>query len=241
MTAIHEEHEMAKFQYKPAMGETMTLHQYFPGELELSPNSSKTEAKWIDGDSLASFTIEGKGLKFVEGILVSGTIEKITFEDVEGADYLVVKGEHNTKNIGQAISQGMLELQNAINDGSDKMIGTSHGDFLEGGSGKDRLFGGDGNDTVWGNAGKDILTGGAGSDVFIFEGAMSWGGPDGHDVVTDFDANGGGANQDYLSVSGEVTDIYKDGKNTVIEVDNELTLVLLNVKRSNISEDDFLT
>ena len=84
------------------------------------------------------------------------------------------------------------------------------------------------------------MTGGAGSDTFIFEGKFSFGGADGHDVITDFDANGGGANQDYLNVIGEVTDIYRDGKNTVIEVDHDLTLTLLNVKRSDISEADFI-
>lgn len=89
-----------------------------------------------------------------------------------------------------------------------------------------------------GSAGKDVLTGGEGSDLFMFEGKMSGGGPDGHDIIRAFDR--AWRWQDHLSINGEMTDMYRDGKNTVIEVDNDITLTLLHIKPSEITDADFL-
>lgn len=230
---------MATFKFATAMGDLKSQFDYYKGDVALTSNSS-TVARWTDPMTLNSFTIEGDGLTFEAGMLVGGTIEKITFEDVEGADYMVVRGEHDTKMIGESIELGTIWFQNTINDGNDRIIGNIHNDALTGGDGKDRIFGGQGDDSIMGSAGRDILTGGEGADTFLFEGKMTWGGPDGHDVIRDFDAHGGGQNQDQLAINGEITDMYRDGKHTIIEVDNDLTLTLLHIKPSEITNADFL-
>lgn len=181
-------------------------------------------------------------MKFESGVLVSGTVEKIVFEDFEGADYMVVTGEIDASKIGSYIDDGMNYFQHAIRAGADKIIGGSHDDYMDAGAGRDRVLGREGDDIIFGGAGRDKVTGGAGSDTFMFEGKMSFGGPDGHDVITDFDANGGGDQQDYLLLlDGGITDIRKDGKNTIIEIDEDYSITLLNVKPKEITVDDFVS
>jgi len=228
---------MATFRFAPAMDNMKSQFDYYNGYVALA-SSSSTEATWSDAKTMNWFTIEGEGLTFEAGKLVAGEIAKITFEDVAGTDYLVVKGSHDTKMLGESIQLGTITFQNTINDGNDRMVGNFRDDAITGGDGNDRLFGAKGNDSFMGGAGKDIMTGGSGADVFMFQGKMSWSGPDGHDVIKDFDAHGKG--QDQLAINGEVTDLYRDGKNTVIEVDNDLTLTLLHVKPSEITAADFL-
>lgn len=76
---------MATFKYAHAMGDMKSQFDYYKGDVTLT-SSSSTAAKWTDAMTLNSFTIEGEGLTFEAGRLVAGTIEKITFKDVEGAD-----------------------------------------------------------------------------------------------------------------------------------------------------------
>jgi Ca2+-binding RTX toxin-like protein len=59
--------------------------------------------------------------------------------------------------------------------------------MLHGGNGDDVLYGEDGNDELTGGAGDDVLTGGSGADSFVFRSAVG----QGHDVVTDFNADEG--------------------------------------------------
>ena len=70
--------------------------------------------------------------------------------------------------------------------------------------------------------------------VFVFKAG------DGHDVVRDFDASGGGNNQDYIGVESlNDFDIVKDGNNTVIEFESGDTLTLLDVRKSQVTDADF--
>jgi hypothetical protein len=87
-------------------------------------------------------------------------------------------------------------------------------------------------------AGNDRITGGGGSDVFLFQSGTGTTFNDGRDIITDFDANGGGSDQDYLFWD-DVVDIRKSGKNTVVEYGDGDTVTLLDVKRSQIDVDDF--
>jgi Ca2+-binding RTX toxin-like protein len=81
--------------------------------------------------------------------------------------------------------------------GNNVLSGLNGTDTLDGGAGNDTLDGGAGNDILVGGIGDDRMTGGGNGDTFIFAHGF------GHDVVTDFDANGNGtlANQDLLDLT----------------------------------------
>ncbi|WP_421702454.1 calcium-binding protein [Aliiroseovarius sp.] len=68
--------------------------------------------------------------------------------------------------------------------GDDTLNGRAGHDILYGGGGDDVMIGGDGdyNDFLHGGEGSDTMVGGGGADKFVFN-------PNGHDVVSDFDAS----------------------------------------------------
>lgn len=114
--------------------------------------------------------------------------------------------------------------------GNDVLDGGKGHDLIYGGGGNDTLIGGDGdfNDFLHGGEGSDTMTGGGGADKFVFN-------PNGHDVVTDFDATewdklmfddaiwGGGSKSeaDILSyaqvVNGDIVFDFGNGTTVTIE------------------------
>jgi Ca2+-binding RTX toxin-like protein len=123
--------------------------------------------------------------------------------------------------------------------GADSLTGDASGDTINGLGGNDNLFGGAGNDVINGGAGNDrmngaggddTLTGGAGNDTFYFS-AHS-----GHDVVTDFGANG---DQDRIDVTAYLAKglqpmVSAAGANTVISFASGDTITLLGVHPSDL-------
>jgi Ca2+-binding RTX toxin-like protein len=81
--------------------------------------------------------------------------------------------------------------------GANVLSGLNGTDTLDGGAGNDTLDGGGGNDVLVGGADDDRMTGGGNGDTFIFAHGY------GHDVITDFDANGNGtlATQDLIDLT----------------------------------------
>lgn len=62
----------------------------------------------------------------------------------------------------------------------------------------------------------------------------------GNDVITDFDAVGGGLKQDYLiPLADDGLHWEKSGKNVLPIFDNGTTITLLGVKYSDIGFEDF--
>jgi Ca2+-binding RTX toxin-like protein len=132
--------------------------------------------------------------------------------------------------------------------GSDVLNGGNGNDQLIGGAGADTLSGGNGNDIITGGADNDRMTGGGNSDTFVFAAGF------GSDVITDFDANGGGtlADQDLLDISalgitaatfGTNVHIVDLGNDTQITVDGAgvITLTGVNGVGNNIiTQSDFL-
>lgn len=121
------------------------------------------------------------------------------------------------------------------NDFSQKIIGNASANRLEGLGGKDVLEGNKGADTLEGGAGKDRLTGGKGSDEFQLQLG------DGKDVITDFDATGGGGKQDYLLIAEGMTYAKRSahgGRDTILDFGDDQTITLLNVKRADFSGAD---
>ena len=106
--------------------------------------------------------------------------------------------------------------------------------WAAGGNDKIKAFGGD--DSLNGEAGDDRMTGGGGSDFFFFMHE----GKGGKDIVTDFDAKGGGDNQDYVEGSIEdVLSIKQVGDDLVLNYGGGNTLTLLDIDKSDFSADDF--
>lgn len=65
--------------------------------------------------------------------------------------------------------QGVFgDAQGDVLSNVQRLIGSSHGDYLTGSAKNDTISGGAGNDTIQGLNGNDVLTGGAGEDHFIF-------------------------------------------------------------------------
>ncbi|MGL4239470.1 MAG: calcium-binding protein, partial [Beijerinckiaceae bacterium] len=97
-----------------------------------------------------------------------------------------------------------------------------------------------GADTLEGGGGADTLEGGAGGDTFRFSGAF------GRDRILDFAAGAGV--QDVLELSlGAAFDTFaevmavatQEGADTVIRIDADRTITLVNVNRSTLAADDF--
>ena len=131
---------------------------------------------------------------------------------------------------GSAVSGVGNQLNNVI-------VGTSGSNGLSGGLGNDILDAGLGDDRLNGNAGNDTLTGGGGNDLFKFLDIF------GRDTVTDFTRG-----QDDIYISKSVFSSWSavlahtadDGLgNTIISLDADHTIVLLDVLRSSLQSSDF--
>lgn len=112
----------------------------------------------------------------------------------------------------------------SVFDGFEEVYGSKYGD---------KIAGDKHNNYFEGQLGNDRLTGGAGSDTFaFFEG-------DGSDVVTDFDAVGGGQKQDYIGVATK-DGLFVTGKgdDTIVEFDG-VRITLLDVKATDVTLADF--
>ena len=83
--------------------------------------------------------------------------------------------------------------------GIENLIGSAHGDVLQGAVGANRLVGAGGDDTLEGGVGADTLDGGAGADTFVYRAAS-----DSTAANTDYIPNfsGAGGDGDRLHLSG---------------------------------------
>lgn len=121
--------------------------------------------------------------------------------------------------------------------GADTISGGAGDDDLVGQIGGDTIKGGDGSDLIMGGKGNDTLSGNGGSDLFTFASG------EGSDVIKDFDAKGGGGNQDYIGAGSDVIEwlrVFQYGDDTVIDFGDGQTVVLIDVKASNVGEEDFI-
>lgn len=151
------------------------------------------------------------------------------------AEQLIVFGSNGGDEMDSYTSAtGVLLYGEGGNDvltggaGDDDLVGQVGGDVIKGGDGADLISGGKGNDTLTGNAGSDLFTFATG---------------DGNDVIKDFDAKGGGDNQDYIGIGSDVLEwlqIFQYGQDTVISFSNNQTVVLIDVKASTVGEEDFV-
>ncbi|MDB5554429.1 MAG: hemolysin expression modulating protein [Rhizobium sp.] len=242
---------MAKITYSALLGPHGQIEDFYDeGALQLQAGKSSATKVIYKGEDQNKFAITGTGLEWEGDILTAGNITGITFTTKEGDPYLSIKGgQHTVEEFNTAYLNGGIEgvqtlllgakdtvTGSKISDliesggGGDLVHGGAGGDSLDGGIGNDRLFGDAGNDYIFGGANNDRMTGGAGSDSFHFSSG------NGNDVITDFDAKGGGGKQDHLSLfDGDDFTIKKSGNNTVLDFGDGETLTLLGVKRADFS------
>jgi Ca2+-binding RTX toxin-like protein len=210
-------------------------HYYDESSLELR-TERPGKAIYVDTDSHNKIVLEGSNFSYDGDMLVGGTITDITFKDSDGDVYASISNaDYDAEKLQSAlINKGFDGMLNYAFRDDDILIGSSARDWLWGGRGDDVLKGRGGQDLLDGDKGDDRLTGGGGSDLFVFHSR------DGNDTITDFDADGGGKQQDYLGVdSMNDLSIHKSGSDTVIEFDDGHTVTLQDVQRSHVSDADF--
>jgi Ca2+-binding RTX toxin-like protein len=208
---------MAKLQFFDLLGDESNISAFYTEQmmtLDEEPSNSKT-AHFLDMEQDTEIVFKGTGFSYEEGNIATGTVKSIQFLDGDGEKFATLKGD-------------------------DTIIGSGKFDILDFGQGNNKgddvIDGGDSADQIAGGLGKDTLTGGKGNDYFIFFKG------DGKDVITDFDAIGGDGKQDIiLQTFGSKKDISieKSGDDVVIDFGGGSTLTLLDVKRSDISMQDF--
>jgi Ca2+-binding RTX toxin-like protein len=198
-----------------------------------------SEATYTDADGGEQIVLEGSNLAYVlaKDQMTSGHVDTIVFEDKHGhAMVTMTAGDFSAKDLSKLLTStnGVELFLDTIRSGKDTFTGTSGNDDLPSGMGNDVIKGGAGNDILDGGRYDDRLTGGNGSDHFAFGAYYD------KDVVTDFDANGGGTHQDYVDANwADVVSIKQSGDNTVLNFGAGDTLTLLHVNHGDISKADF--
>jgi Ca2+-binding RTX toxin-like protein len=193
------------------------------------------KAVYVDTDSGNKIIIEGAGFSYDGEIIEKGRIEEITFVNGTGDEFAVTThvnmGAERLSSL--LLGDGVQSMMRVALRQDDVIYGSANADVLFGSAGDDVLKARAGADELDGGKGDDRLIGGGGSDLFIFVAG-------GDDVVSDFDATGGGDAQDYIGVeSMDGIRIRDHGDDVVVHFDNGDSLTLLDVKRSAVSEADF--
>lgn len=232
---------MAELRYTDLIGEKEP--DYNPDNMTLLSHNSRKVVYW-NADSGDKIVVTGSNLRVHDGVLDQGTTNHWELTDKNGDAYLVISdfSLNAAKIDANTISELLATAEARIVAGKDLMIGSAFGDKLLGAGGSDRLLGNDGQDrldggkgldSLDGGAGNDRMTGGSQSDEFVFSAGY------GKDIITDFDAVGGGGKQDYISVGMEPIDIIKSGHDVILDFGGGDTLTLLDVRKADIDSSDF--
>lgn len=189
-----------------------------------------------DGNFLNFIEVHGTGLKYKHGYLVGGTITGVEFKDGNGNDYLTLDHAHVKVTQKLDLSETFPGFPYFMAEaGNDMIVGSKEADVMFSEAGKDKLTGLNGDDTLVA-LGQATMTGNNGSDTFVFYGLAKV-------LITDFDAVGGGQDQDYIYFSDQGDSkprIYEDHHNTVLDFGHGHTVTLLNVGRADFSlADDY--
>jgi Ca2+-binding RTX toxin-like protein len=229
---------MAQIRYSSLLPDDMLFTSEYPETMFGSKlRASGFEVHDSDGNYLNYISVHGSGLKYKHGYLVAGTITGVDFKTGDGDDYVTISHAHYK--VAQKldlsdITDAPAGFYYLAESGNDKIVGSSESDALVSSGGANNLKGLGGNDTLIA-LGRATMTGNAGSDTFVFVGLAKV-------VITDFDANGGGNDQDYLYFQdiGIKPRIYEDHHNTVLDFGKGHTVTLLHLDRTDFSlVDDF--
>jgi Ca2+-binding RTX toxin-like protein len=213
------------------------LLNWAAGGVELTAEKPEI-ATFLDVQTNYVLTVRGEGLQSDGETLVDGKVESLSFFDKNGTLALKVTGEYAGKELGAYVGAGdPATFESFLFSGNDSFVGSREDDYISAGSGDDKLSGLGGRDDIYGGAGKDEITGGLGSDFFFF-------GPGcGKDRIMDFDANGEGEKQDYISTGAlgfDEIEFRKAGDDVLMDLGNDDVIRLVEVKLKHIDEADFL-
>jgi Ca2+-binding RTX toxin-like protein len=182
---------------------------------------------------------QGEGLVYNGSVFTGGTVKTILITNGDDEDYVrATKVNRDAVDLYTALDSDDFTdtmFTQVVNTGKDTYVSSDDGPLVSAGKGNDTMIGGDGRDGLSGNKGNDRLTGGGDSDFFVFSKR------DGKDVITDFDARGGGLEQDYIFTTEamiEGAEFRKSGKNTLIDFAGKDEILLLNVKPNQVDESD---
>jgi hypothetical protein len=178
--------------------------------------------------------VHGTDLHYKNGFLVSGTITDVEFKSGQYNNLMTAADMHFTITDKLDLSAvNAYQIYQMTLLGNDTVTGSKEGDVLYGGAGRNKITGFNGDDVLLGGE-YDKMTGNLGSDTFVFfTGSKKL-------VVTDFDAVGGGTDQDYFYYEDTLTPrIYQDHHDTVIDFGHHQIIRLLGVHRGDVSMYDF--
>lgn len=231
---------MAKIVISDLLGELGNPADFYDSS-KLFPDKAtmSDKAVYTDETSNAHIVLNGTGFEYTDGWITAGTITKINFENSDKASLIsVTQGTFDAAKIIEALHDKGVEkaLQIALSK-ADTFVGSANGDALYGFGGADNIKGNGGNDILAGGKGDDMLYGGTGSDIFVFNKG------DGHDTIRDFDADGGGLNQDYIDANFADVLKIKQVDHSVVEIDFKGgdVLTLEHATKSHITQADFQT
>ncbi len=169
-----------------------------------------------------------------------------TLEGGDGADTL--DGGAGTDTVSYAGSDAPVQVNlgngavsggHAAGDtfsGIENLIGSAHGDALQGAAGANRLVGAGGDDTLEGGAGADTLDGGAGADSFVYN-AASASTTTNADQILDF--SGVGGEGDRLDLSGLGNDLVFIGTEDFTDTAGEVRYVRRGANTGSNTNDDY--
>jgi Ca2+-binding RTX toxin-like protein len=230
---------MAKYTHTGLLNGIFLEDPYSDSSFSLKVDPDGERAVFTGDDFGMKIVLTGQNLTGTDE-LTAGTVTGVSFKDDSGGVFATaVDIKLSAAKLSDALTeQGGFQFIKTVLNQDDMVVGSDGDDVLFSFAGDDRIFGRKGDDWLNGSAGHDILTGGRGSDIFLFAGAY------GYDVITDFDAVGGGNKQDYLFIRDEVMDDFqmKENRNgdAVLVFDTGAKLTLEGVSVSQLDDGDFL-
>jgi Ca2+-binding RTX toxin-like protein len=192
-----------------------------------------TRAEYFDAVSGNSLVVSGEHFIYKHGEIVKGTATSIAFENRFGDNYF--DASHFHIKLSHFSFDDFGTLLTKILVGNDTVTGSTADDkTLFAGEGNNKIVGLFGDDNLVGLHGNDTYTGNLGSDRFTV------GFNFGKDVITDFDANGGGTDQDYMLLDAKpVYKLHQVDADTVVDFGHGNSVTLLGVTATDITDDDF--
>lgn len=228
---------MATVRYTTLFGDDFALGNLVTKGNDLATKArSDSELVLRDRGTGNFITIEGEDLSYKKGVLTDGTITGVEFTDADGKAFVSFTDTHyKTSQLGAALKLADLDtFFFQLFNGKDDILGSRVDDYLIGAAGDDTLDGRGGEDWLWGRAGTDRETGGGGRDYFMFNETGEL------DIITDFDARGGGDRQDYIATNLDYVSITQKGDHTIIDFGDGNRMKLLDVDASLVTVDDFV-
>jgi len=228
---------MARIKYGAGLGgyEEMAYYTTPRDEMYLDALAKKHVEIGITTGGHIEF--DGKDFKQKQGFLVDGAITKMTFYNDQ--DVAVYTASAIDYEVNKNFKFNIFDIIGDSTAGNDTVTGSSSDDlYMFAGFGRNTFAGLNGTDVILSYGGVDTATGKLGSDYFYFQPNESV--KKQTLTITDFDANGGGDQQDYLYWYPELEyRAFERGDDLVILFEaTKSKIIVENVSRPEFTEDD---